>query len=62
MKKVRDIEEHSGPRHMSSATSLWTDRELKQELPMHHYVDYFVGTNTGGSNAFTPINCLANDD
>lgn len=51
MEKIRDIESQQEPKSRSSYASTWTKLSTHSEdedFFMHHYVDYFFGTSTGG--------------
>jgi hypothetical protein len=52
MSKIKDIEtSERKPSHKSSATCFWSNSmedALETKFLMHHYVDYFFGTSTGG--------------
>jgi patatin-like phospholipase/acyl hydrolase len=51
MKEIKRIEESLVPMYASSVSCPWSSRPLEPEehdFFIHHYVDYFFGTSTGG--------------
>jgi patatin-like phospholipase/acyl hydrolase len=51
MKEIRTIEKGLLPKYESSISCPWSSRQLDPNEPdflIHHYVDYFFGTSTGG--------------
>jgi hypothetical protein len=51
MREIKTIEKNMLPPYKSSMSCPWSDRELdpnEHDFLIHHYVDYFFGTSTGG--------------
>jgi hypothetical protein len=51
MREIRSIERSREPKYESSMSYPWSDRQPDPSEPdfvMHHYIDYFFGTSTGG--------------